>query len=368
MTPLRDGMNLVAKEFVACQVDDPGVLILSRLAGAAETMREALQVNPYDIDAIALRLRDALTMPLEDRRDRVGALQERERQHNVAHWLEEFLSAAGEPRRSFRPTTEADFDSWLGEDLRDRALALFLDYDGTLAPIVDRPEQAAIPPETADALRRCADRDDTEVTLVSGRGIDDLMARTGVDGISYAGNHGLEIRGPGLPDFLHPDVQHFEAQAKELAKALRALRVRGAFVEAKGASLTFHYRGVSEARWPDVIPRAERCILEAGFQPRAALRAVEARPPIGWDKGHAVLHVLRTRHGPSWSQRLGVIYAGDDSTDEDAFGALRGLGVTFRVGGAQVSTRATRRLPNPAAIHTLLEWVAKRRRISSPRS
>jgi trehalose 6-phosphate synthase/phosphatase len=360
VTPLRDGMNLVAKEFVACQVDDPGVLILSRLAGAAETMREALQVNPYDTDNVALKLHQALTMPVADRMDRITALQARERRRDVNQWLDGFLASALEPRSRFRPTTEAEFDAWLGDYLRGRPLALFLDYDGTLAPIAGRPEEAAIPDPTLDVLRRCAARNDTDITIVSGRSILDIGKRVGLDTITYAGNHGLEIHGPGVPDFVHADVRHFQGRAQTLAKALRALRVAGAQVEEKGASLTFHYRRVPKRRWPDAIARVEACILEAGFQARGALCAIEARPPIGWDKGHAVLHILRTRYGPSWSQDWRVIYAGDDSTDEDAFRSLQGLGVSFRVGGARGSSRATRRLPNPEAIYTLLEWLAAR--------
>ncbi len=365
VTPLRDGMNLVAKEYVACQVDEPGVLILSRLAGAAETMREALQVNPYDTDSVAEKLHQALAMSEADRRDRISALQARERRRNVNQWLDGFLAAALEPRRRFRPTTEAEFDAWLGDYLRTRSLALFLDYDGTLAPIAERPEEAAIPTPTLDALRRCAAREDTDVTIVSGRGIGDIGKRVAINGITYAGNHGLEIHGPGVPDFIHTDVRHFQDRALGLAKTLQALGVRGSLVEEKGASLTFHYRGVPKPQWPDTVARAEVCIREAGFQARSALCAIEARPPIGWDKGHAVLHILRTRYGPNWSQRLRVIYAGDDSTDEDAFRSLQGLAVSFRVGGATSSTRATRRLPNPEAIYTLLEWLAARPPVAS---
>ena len=87
---------------------------------------------------------------------------------------------------------------------------------------------------------------------------------------------------------------------------------------------------------------------------------MEARPPIGWDKGRAVIHVLRARHGPAWSESLRVIYVGDDDTDEDAFRTLLGLGMTFRVGRAERPTLAARRLPDVAAVERLLRWLAKR--------
>jgi trehalose 6-phosphate synthase/phosphatase len=102
-TPLRDGMNLIAKEYVACQVRDPGVLVLSQLAGAAETMREALTVNPYDIEDTADQIQRALEMGLDERRARMAALRTRERESDVHAWVDSFLRAAGAaPRRSTR--------------------------------------------------------------------------------------------------------------------------------------------------------------------------------------------------------------------------------------------------------------------------
>jgi trehalose-phosphatase len=101
-------------------------------------------------------------------------------------------------------------------------------------------------------------------------------------------------------------------------------------------------------------------ISAAGFQPRDARCAIEARPPIAWDKGHAALHVLRERHGQAWSTALRVIYAGDDDTDEDAFRALQGLGVTFRIGPADQPTSARRRLRDVSAVEAMLRWLAAR--------
>ena len=83
-------------------------------------------------------------------------------------------------------------------------------------------------------------------------------------------------------------------------------------------------------------------------------------PPIGWDKGQAVLHIMRQRYGPAWSERVRIIYLGDDLTDEDAFRVLAGLGVTFRVGSADSLSLADRRLPNVEAVQALLEWLAER--------
>jgi len=102
-------------------------------------------------------------------------------------------------------------------------------------------------------------------------------------------------------------------------------------------------------------------VTHAGFQAREAHYAIEARPPSGWDKGRAVFHVLRARHGPEWPEQIGVVYVGDDESDEDAFRALSGLGATFRVGHADRPTAAARRLPDEEAVETLLRWVAERK-------
>jgi trehalose 6-phosphate synthase/phosphatase len=359
VTPLRDGMNLVAKEYVAAQVDDPGVLVLSRLAGAAESMREALQVNPYHVDAVAEALHEALAMDLAERTARMRALQQRERAYDVHAWLESYLRAASTPTQ-IRPVREQDVGAWLGRELADRPLALFLDYDGTLAPIAEHPGRAALGADMREILAACVRRSDTEVAIVSGRALADVRERIGLPGLTLVGNHGLEIEGPGLEPFVHPDLRHFEARSRELSKALGEIGEPGVWVEEKGATLTLHFRQADPTRHGAIAERARRLVRQAGFQSRDALCAVEARPPIGWDKGDAVLHVLHARHGPAWSERVRVIYVGDDDTDEDAFRLLLGLGTTFRVGRAERQTLAARRLPGTAAVETLLRWLAAR--------
>ncbi len=134
----------------------------------------------------------------------------------------------------------------------------------------------------------------------------------------------------------------------------------GAWVEEKGASLTLHYRQTEHGAQEPLAQEARARIQDAGFQARDASCAVEARPPIGWDKGHAVLHVLRARYGPAWSESVRPIYLGDDETDEDAFRVLSGLGITFRIGSNEHSTLASRTLPNVASVQALLTWLAGR--------
>jgi trehalose 6-phosphate synthase/phosphatase len=360
VTPLRDGMNLVAKEYVASQVDEPGVLILSRMAGAAETMQEALRVNPYNIDSVTSALHRALTMEETERRSRMVALRRKERRYNVHHWVASFLDAARRTGLRISPVTDRDFESWLGGFLKGHQLALFLDYDGTLAPIAEHPSSARLSTAMRAAVEACSERGDTDVTVVSGRALADVQKLVGLPGLTYAGNHGLEIEWPNGDMYQHEDLPHYRRRTVALANELAKLAGDGAWVEEKGATLTFHYREADLGDHADLAERAREVIQQAGFRMRDALCAVEAAPPLGWDKGHAVLHILRRRYGPSWSEDVRAMYAGDDVTDEDAFRVLVGLGMTFRVGAPDVRTSATRLLPNVSAVRALLEWLGRR--------
>jgi trehalose 6-phosphate synthase/phosphatase len=360
VTPLRDGMNLVAKEYVICQVDEPGVLVLSRLAGAAETMQEALRVNPYNTEQVAAALHQALGMDVSERTARMRALQRRERRSGVHTWVDTFLRTANAPLERIRPLEAADFARWLGAFCQGHPLELFLDYDGTLVEIAGHPSRVQMQPSLREALLACARRADTELAIVSGRALADLRRRIELPEAVLVGNHGLEIEGPGLEPFTHPDLPHFAKRLEELARELRAGCEPGVWLEEKGASLTLHYRDAAPALQPRIAERVREAVRRAGFQARDAICAVEARPPTGWDKGHAVLHLLRVRHGPAWSENVRVLYVGDDETDEDAFRALSGLGITFRVGRAERPTLASHRLPSLAAVETLLRWIAAR--------
>jgi len=360
VTPLRDGMNLVAKEYVACQVGEPGVLVLSKLAGAAETMREASKVNPYHLDDVAETIHDALEMDEPRRLERMAQLRKRERRMNVHDWVQSSLDAATREPAPAAPLSDPDIEEWLGEFLRRRnQLALFLDYDGTLAAMHEHPSHAMMDDAMRDAFERCAGRRDIDVSIVSGRSLADVQGMVGSENVTYAGNHGLEIEGPQV-EFCHEDLIHYEQRTSVLASALKAIARDGAWTEAKGPTLTFHVRRVPLEKRAALLDEARGLIEGAGFQSRSAHAALEGRPPIGWDKGRAVLHILRARYGPNWSEHVRVIYVGDDQTDEDAFRFLSGLASTFRVGSAETASAALHRLSNTHDVCALLDWLARR--------
>lgn len=141
----------------------------------------------------------------------------------------------------------------------------------------------------------------------------------GIEGITYAGNHGLEILHPDGTKFVHPMPTEFHDKVGELLRQLQEKVCKeGAWVENKGALLTFHFRETPVHLRSQLAEKAKKLIEEAGFKAERAHCAIEAKPPVEWNKGRASIYILRTAFGVDWSERIRIIYAGDDSTDEDA--------------------------------------------------
>ncbi len=252
-------------------------------------------------------------------------------------------------------------------------LALFLDYDGTLAPIAPTPELATLPEATREALLRAAAR--FPVAILSGRGRDDVAAKVGLPGLVYAGSHGFDIAGiadiadiaeDGLRHEVGPEIpEAIEAAAARLGEDLAG--VPGVRIEPKRFALSVHYRLAPEERLPE-IERAVDAALAAHPTLKKGLgkKLFELRPALDWDKGKALLWILdqwgldRPGAEPNLPG-LVPLYVGDDITDEDAFRALRGRGVGIVV--AQDSelpreTAAAYSLRDPEAVRELLDRLA----------
>ena len=363
ITPLRDGMNLVAKEYAAAQVDHQAVLVLSELAGAAEELQEAVLVNPFDIEAVADALHQALVMPAEERRARMTALRDRIRTNNVHVWIRRFLDAAEAASARARATSFSPaervrraLDSWLGTR---PTVALFVDYDGTLTPLVDRPEEAVLADTAREILEQAARVPFLDLVVVSGRALDDVRDKVGVSGITFVGNHGYEIEGPGI-SYRHPHVADHRARIERASARLASMDIDGTQVEQKGATVAFHVRRVAPAQRGEAVRRALAIFRHEGLRVLVGNQVVEGRPPLDWHKGQAVLHVLRERHGTEWPSRVRALYIGDDATDEDAFRSLRGIGRSVQVGAGRDGGTVTADflLPDPAAVLQVLRWLA----------
>ncbi len=364
VTPLRDGMNLVSKEYVASRTDNGGMLVLSELAGAAEELHEALLVNPFDIDAVAEAIHLALSMSEEERRVRMSALRDRVRTNDVHAWVRGFLAAAerASARVGGAPSILDHVRRRLGPWLAQRPdTVLFLDYDGTLTELAARPEDARLSERARRAIRQAVRNPGVDVAIVSTRPLTDVQQLVGIEGITYVANHGFEIEGPGL-SFRHSDADRHSATLDAAARELEALEVEGAWVERRGVAVAYHLREVSDEGRRVAERRAASLLRRRRLHVVLRRRVVEGRPRVEWDKGRGVLRVLTHRYGVEWPTRVRAIYVGDDETDVDAFRALRGIGRSIYV-AERPSRRghaADLRLSDPDAVLQLLRWIAAR--------
>jgi len=216
---------------------------------------------------------------------------------------------------------------------------LFLDFDGTLAPIAETPDKAIIPKETSELLRQLSKMPSCKVAIVSGRALKDISKRVGLKNIVYVGNHGFEIKGPKI-DF-KSQVPYLYRKALEKIKdklTKRLSSVKGVIIEDKGFSLSVHYRLADKKDIVRIKNEFYSTLLfyevHDDVKVRTGKLVLEIRPPVEWDKGKVVLWLLARRKFVLRAKKIKVlpIYIGDDATDEDAFGSLKGRGMTVFVG------------------------------------
>jgi trehalose 6-phosphate synthase/phosphatase len=360
VTPLRDGMNLVAKEFVTCRPDEDGVLVLSEFAGAAAEMGEALLVNPYDIESMAQILADALTMPAEERHVRMRALRQRIAARDVHQWAQSFVDALGGtltdgPATQVVLSSREDLDALAARLRSTERLLLLLDYDGTLMPFARAPDLAMPDRELRNLLKALAAKPGISVHVVSGRSRDTLQRWLGDLPVGLHAEHGLWSRMAPSDAWVQTDMSEHAwlAGVRRILDDVTAA-TPGSLVETKTASLAWHWRMAE----PDL--GAERAIelwrrLEAhlGDGPAELLRGekvIEVRPR-GVHKGRVVERLLAAAQLPLPT----IVAMGDDSSDDDTFRALPPEAITISVGFRPSAARY--RVARPQAARRLLQSV-----------
>ena len=249
------------------------------------------------------------------------------------------------------------FQSWqeFSEACRNVSHVLFFfDYDGTLTPIVSRPELAVLSTGVRNTLRALAQKSTLSVGIISGRSLSEIKSMVAVDGLYYAGNHGLEIEGPGLK-YVSREAETARLLIKDLAGELATALgdVSGTIIEDKGLSLSVHYRLVKdgeEKAVADIFQRVTGALLDQGkIRTTTGKKVFEVRPPIDWNKGKA-LEKIAGEIKNTLNQAL-TIYLGDDNTDEDAFKVLsRPEGWSIFVGGENPSSAAEYYLDSPSEV------------------
>jgi len=334
VTPLRDGMNLVAKEYVATKADRAGVLILSEMAGAAKELPEAIVVNPNNRAEIAGALREALETPEDEQRKRNRVMHRRLRRYDVARWAHDFLSAL----LGMREVQDRIESKFLSASARREFIAryekaqrrlLFLDYDGTLTPLVSHPALAKPDETRLDLLRALAVNPKNTAVIVSGRDRQTLEEWFGALPLGLVAEHGAWIR------LLEQNWQRVKPLSDKWKLQLLPIleiyadRLPRAFVEEKEESLAWHYRMAdpeqAELCASELTDHLLHLTAKTDLQVIQGSKVVEIRR-AGVDKGSAFLAWLGRAE---YDFILGI---GDDTTDEDLFKSMPESGLSIRVG------------------------------------
>lgn len=353
ITPLRDGMNLVAKEFLASKPDGSGVLILSDMAGAARELGEAIQINPNHAREIADALHEALQMPPAEQERRMRPMQQRIRTYDATRWVESFLKAL---RRTKERQGRLSTQHLRGQQLEqvveqhhraDRRL-LLLDYDGTLVPLTARHADAVPDPDLLALLRQLQTKQQT-VCVVSGRDRSSLGAWLGDVPVHIIAEHGAWLRdGAGNWTMPKPLPRGWKDNLRPLLETY-VERVPGSSLEEKDYSLVWHYRGadfeLGSLRAKELTDDVVSYTVNLDVQVLEGKRAIEIRNS-GVTKGVTSIAAFAAEKADF------VFAAGDDVTDEDLFRAMPKSAVTVFVGG--IHSHAKYRLGDYLELRRLL--------------
>ena len=334
ITPYRDGMNLIAKEFIASKADSKGVLILSEMAGAAEELGEALIVNPNNREAIAEALREALLMTDEEQIERNKVMQQRLQRYSVKRWAMDFVDSLMQVKKlqqdlSTKRLTDEIKIKLLDVYSKSNARLILLDYDGTLVHFAEKPEKAKPAEELLNLLTSLVHNVKNEIVIISGRNRETLDRWFGHLDIGLVAEHGVWIKERSKE---WGTIEPLENDWKtEILPVLEVYvdRTPGSFIEEKEFSLVWHYRNCD----------AELAAVRAK-EVKDVLLNLTANLNIGVMEGNKVIEIKNTninkgRAALKWISKKQwdfILAIGDDLTDEDIFAVLPDTQYSIKVG------------------------------------
>lgn len=334
VTPLRDGMNLIAKEFVASKSDGKGVLIVSEMTGAASELGEALIVNANDKASIVAAIKESLQMLEDEQIERNRGMQERLRRYDVCRWSSDFLNALTEIKKtqeevSVRKLSQAVRQKLINDYTRGRKRLLLLDYDGTLVGFQGKPARAGPDEEIASLLRVLSNNSNNCVVVISGRDKENLEKWLGSLNVGLVAEHGAWVKQ------MDSDWQCMEPLNDDWKNSIRPIlevfsdRTPGSSVEEKDFSLVWHYR------------RASRELAHVReHELRDAITNMTANLDVGTFEGSKILEIRKLgvnkgRAAEFWLAKDEwdfIMAAGDDYTDEEMFAVLSDETYSIKVG------------------------------------
>jgi len=334
ITPIRDGMNLVAKEYIATRINHDGVLILSEMAGAAKEMYEAILINPTNFEQIADSLKYALEMPAEEQKARVDILQERLARYNVEKWAAEFIKSLEATKNIVAVVVSKKMNERLQNKIilkfrKANKKILMLDYDGTLVGFKNSPKDTSPDAELFQILDRILENNNTEVVIISGRDRETLEGWFGHKEYTLITDHGVWLKRK------EKEWEALENLKNEWKQNVRPImetfvdRTPGAFIEEKNYSLAWHYRKAD----PELakIRNMELKLVLTSLISNDALSVLEGNKVLeikssSINKGRASTRLLS-------GNKYDFIFAiGDDRTDEYMFEELPKKAFTVKVG------------------------------------
>ncbi|MFB3763735.1 MAG: bifunctional alpha,alpha-trehalose-phosphate synthase (UDP-forming)/trehalose-phosphatase [Methanotrichaceae archaeon] len=359
VTPLRDGMNLIAKEYLATKTDGTGVLILSEMAGASKEVREAIIINPNDIGEIASALQEALEMPEDEQIRRNRIMQSRLRRHDVTQWADSFIQtllSMKEDERSldYKLLGPSARGQLIDDFLKAQKRLILLDYDGTLVKFASHPQAAMPTDEVMRMLKQLSENPKNEVVLLSGRDRITLQNWFGVFGIGLVAEHGAWIKKKNEEwRMSKPLTSDWKPKVLPILE-MYSDRLPGSFIEDKDFSLAWHYRMADHERASivskELLDDLVRFTANIGVQVLQGNRVIEIRNP-GMNKGDAST-IWLAENGYNF-----ILAMGDDWTDEDMFKILPETAYSIKVGRAQSQARYN--LTNQSEVISLLQELAK---------
>lgn len=358
VTPLRDGMNLVCKEYIASKLDKKGVLILSEMAGSAKELSDAILINPNDIDQLVGALKEALTMPKDEQVRRMEIMQKSLKRYNIHAWVSlfmqrlQFIKDEQENLRT-KPFTDSDKQDLFNAYKATKKRILFLDYDGTLVGFHTDPNESKPDKELEDILKELTKDPQNQVVIISGRGRDTLEKWLSKFDVDFIAEHGVwhKERGKEWERFVEMD----NSWQDEFTKVLEMYvdRTPGSFIERKDYSLVWHYRkvetGLGELRSRELTSHLKYITSERELQVQEGDMVIEIKNSLV-NKGVAAA---------SWLKKNPYDFyfaVGDDWTDEDTFKGIPEEAFTIKVGSS--SSAAKYRVESYKDVRVLLTELA----------
>ncbi len=358
ITPVRDGMNLVAKEYVASRVDNTGVVILSEMAGVAKEMGEAVIINPLDQESMADAIHQALIMPLEKQINNIQTLRQRIQQYNVFKWAQDFVDKL----KTVEDLQQAFYAKHINASVRNgltkrlktaNKRMIFLDYDGTLTNFVKNPQDAYPDQELKTYIKALARNQHNTVTIISGRDKETLGRWFKDIPVNLVCEHGVWYRPFG------EDWQMIAIVSNDWMKYIQpvmeeyVVRTPGSFIEKKNYSLVWHYRKAeldqSELRVNELRAALSALIANHNLEIMEGNKVIEVKNG-GINKGTAAQYVMKDTCYDE------IIAIGDDWTDEYMFKGLPDNAITIKVG--LTNTYANYKIESVKAVRKLLlHWI-----------